>query len=233
MKRRRTDYYWILSIIFVLILVIGFGPQFFWRPLTPRPPLSPFAFFHAVFGAGWIFIYVLQVWLIRKKKMANHMKIGIWSMAVAVCFFLSGFGMIYRFLRLYLDSNQSLLNPVGLTFGNALSLFFFGLFVFLGYRNRRRGILHKQFMSIATIFMLSPAIARLGRYPVTRILDDFGANEGLWGVGGSVVLFVFLIIINRKRWVSILGLLCFIFTLVVVIYLSASGVGEKMLWGFH
>lgn len=234
MKTRvNNGYYWVLSLIFLVILLVGFGPQFFWRSLTTRPPLSIFAFFHALFGAGWIFIYALQVWLIKTKKVVNHMKIGIWSMAVAVGFFLSGFGMIYRFLQRYLNSEKSYLNPIGLTFGNALSLCFFALFIFLGYKYRRRGIIHKQFMTVATVFLLGPAVARLGRYPFTSVLEDFGANEALWGVGGSVLLFISLIIFNRKRWVSILGLICFIFTLVVVGYLSASGVGEKLLTSFY
>lgn len=174
-------------------------------------------------------MYLIQVRFIRRNKILNHMRMGIWTMWIGVGLVFSGFRMIYRFLQKFLDSGEAYMDPTGLIIGNGLSLFFFSLFVLLGYRYRRSPSIHKQSMSIATIFMLGPAIGRLSRYPFTRVLQDFGANEALWGVGGSILLFISLIIYSKKKLISSLGLGCFVFVLIVVSYFSMSGLGVEII----
>jgi len=226
---RTTNYYWYLSLIFLLILFIGFGPQFFWRPLTGRPPLSMLSLTHALFGVSWVVLFSMQTWFVKNNKVLNHKRFGPWMSVIALGLVLSTFGMIYRTLTEYLNTGESFMDPTGLVFGNNFAMILFVLFLGLGFKHRSRPIVHKQLMSIATIFILGPAIGRLSRYPFTKILDDFGANEGLWAVGGSVLLFISLIVFNKKKWVSISGLVAFLFSIIAVGYLVVSGTGIMLI----
>lgn len=226
-RKQRTSFYWYLSLVFLLILFIGFGPQLFWRPLTERPSLSLLSSIHAVFAVCWVVFYSIQIFFIKSNRTLNHRKFGVWVALVGVGLIVSNFGMIYKVLQDYLETNEAFMNPIGLTIGNAIATIFFAVFVGLGMVYRSQPMLHRQFMTVGTIFMLGPAIGRLSRYPLTRVLDDFGANEALWAVGGASLLFIVLIIFGKKKWVSVMGFGAYILTLVVLGFLMESGIGMR------
>ena len=77
---RRSDrrLFLAIAILFPLIVFLGFGPTYYFKPFTGSPPLSStLVHIHGLAMTAWVLFFIVQVWLIRSKRARLHMKLGM------------------------------------------------------------------------------------------------------------------------------------------------------------
>lgn len=107
---------------------------------------------------------------------------------------------------------------------NRIFMPLFGIWVWLGYRNRKKPILHKRFMYIATLYMLGPILDRaIGNFYLENIVSEFVMYDVIVKVIWSL-FFIFLfiydwIVLRKIHFLSLIGLGLFVVTWFIAIYI--------------
>lgn len=157
--RRDRRFHLGMALAFLLTAIAGFGPTFFFKPFRPSPPLPPLLQVHGLVFTAWLALMIVQAGLIRADRVDLHRRVGIFGAVMAL-----GVAALGAFVALDgarrgtaadgLDALGFLVFPLGQT------LLFAG-FTGLGIWKRRRPDLHRRFMLMGTICMMTPAISRL------------------------------------------------------------------------
>lgn len=138
----------------------GFAPTYFLRGLSAAPPLAPLLHVHGLVFTCWIALFVVQVLLVGARRTDIHRKLGIAGAVLAVSMLAIGY-------LAAVDSAKRGVTPLaGLSPLTFLAVPLGDLVVFAGLIGtglylRRRSEAHKRLMLLATIGLLTPAIARL------------------------------------------------------------------------
>jgi hypothetical protein len=148
-----------MAVAFLITAMVGFGPTYFYKPFHPSPPLSPLLHVHGLVFTCWLVLLIVQSGLVRAHRVDLHKRLGI---AGAV---LAGFVVILG-LMVAVDGGRRGTSADGL---NALGFMVFPLgqvllfagFTGAGLWNRRKPELHRRFMLLGTICMMTPAISRM------------------------------------------------------------------------
>jgi hypothetical protein len=141
------------------IVFVGFAPTFYLRPAFQREPLAAIFTIHGTAFSAWIVLFVVQTALVATRRTAVHRKLGLLGGVLAALMLVLGyFAAITAARRGF--STPGL--PPPLVF---LAVPFFDLIVFAslvgaGLFYRRTPVTHKRLMLIATIAILTAAIAR-------------------------------------------------------------------------
>lgn len=159
-----------MALAILATVFIGFAPTFYLRPMfpdTPAPPESLFLLHGAVF-TGWIALLILQATLVSRGRTDLHRKVGAWGVALAVSMVVLGtVGALVAarrpegFIGVPVPPLQFLLIPL-------FSMVTFAAFVAAAVLYRRDPQTHKRLMMIATVQIITAAIAR---WPV---ISEFG-----------------------------------------------------------
>ena len=139
--------------LFVL-MVVGFSYNF--SPETRNPTLfrTPYLV-HALACAGWLGLLIAQTSLARVRNVRLHMRLGQLGALVAAAVVASSLAVVAVVAA----------EDGGLgwqTWGNAVSVVTFGVFIALGFRARHDHMAHRRFMLVGTIFIMSVVYSRLG-----------------------------------------------------------------------
>lgn len=197
-----------MALVILLTVVIGFSRSFFLRPLFPEWPSPPETIFyvHGALFASWILLFVLQTSLIARGRTELHRKIGPFGAVLAVAMVVFGtIGALVAaarptgFVGITIPPLQFLAVPI-------FDMVLFPAFVWLGIANRRNPQSHKRWMLLATLNLLTAAIARwpgvgpLGPlaffgltdlFVVALVVWDFRTRERLHAVtlwGGLLII---------------------------------------------
>ena len=178
-----------MSGVIVLIVLSGFTPTLYLRPVFNPPAIPGYLFLHGIVLTAWFVWFFMQTLLIQTRRTALHRRLGVAGavLAVAVPFagLMASFGVVGRVAGLGIDLNADTSVLVGLgvsgipvvqflsgvVWGNLSSAVSFAVLGWTGILMRRRPAVHKRLMLLATIAILGPALARLSR------LRIFGASE--------------------------------------------------------
>jgi hypothetical protein len=156
----RSRFYPWIAIALSLVVIAGFSRTYYLRFLYDLPPLTTLVHVHGLVFTAWLALFIVQTRLIAASRVDLHRKLGIAGIALAAAVIVLGVwtlvvgAAVPRVRATGLTNTQHTL--VGLT-----SIGLFTVFVALGVITRRRGGLHKKFMVLAMIAILSPAVARL------------------------------------------------------------------------
>jgi hypothetical protein len=167
--------------VIAVIIVAGFAPNYVLRTLHDRRHLTLWVNMHGLVMASWIVLFVAQTWVVAKRRVELHRKLGVLGAGLIGLVPLVGIPVLVNaatrkahgahgdrfWLMLAAFDGVSLLTFAGLA-GCAILL-------------RRRSDIHKRLMLLATLSLLGPAFGRLTSY----------AN-GLRGDNDLVVLFLVL-----------------------------------------
>lgn len=155
-KRR---FYVALSLAIAATAFVGFAPTYYlgrWFAAVPLPPLVQL---HGALFSAWVALLVVQATLVAADRRDWHRRLGGAGVALAAAMLVVGtltaIASARRgFAPAGLEPLMFLVIPLG-----SLALFagFFGAAVVL----RRRPELHRRLVVLATISILTPAIARL------------------------------------------------------------------------
>jgi hypothetical protein len=138
----------------------GFAPTYFLRSASSAPPLAPLLHVHGFLFTCWIALFLVQIVLVETRRSDIHRKLGIAGGLLAAAMLAIGFVTA-------IDSAKRGVTPLaGLSPLTFLAVPLGDLVVFAGLIGtglyfRRRPETHKRLMLLATIGLLTPAIARL------------------------------------------------------------------------
>lgn len=143
-----------------LIVFAGFSRTYFLKGFFGTRPLSLFFHVHGVVFTFWIVLFVVQILLVAAGRTDIHRRLGVAGVVLAMLMVVIG-------LMAAIDSARRGFTPPG---GPPPLVFFvvpvadlvvFSSLVAAGLWLRRRSDAHKRLMLLATISILTPAIARL------------------------------------------------------------------------
>lgn len=215
-------------IALLVIVLVGFSPTFFLRESFGSGPLSARLAAHGTILTLWFSVCVAQAWLVHRRRMRWHRRVGWAAACLAAAVFVSGLvvtsGMAVRVV--------SPRDPrVIVVMGNYLSLLLFASFVSAGVLLRARADVHKRLLLLASVAIIGPAF---GRFPLWPIFAG-GLDAAVWyGNGGVAVLLTSLIVYDlvaghRVHAATAIGVTGIVTKIAVAVTLGVSGVGFALL----
>jgi len=174
MRTERSRFYLMLTTALLLLVVLGFGRTFYFRPLFDQPErwqmdrLPWLYVIHGLAMTAWFVLLVVQSALINLRRPQVHRKLGYALAALAVVVVSSG-------LLVVLDATPSRLqlglldpaNPASIrghmlpVYLDLLSLIVFTGAIAAGLLFRHNRVLHRTMMLIGSMAFMVAAIARI------------------------------------------------------------------------
>lgn len=152
-----------MALAILAVVLVGFSRGFFLRPLFPDHPAPPEPFFavHGIAFTAWIILLVTQARLVAGRRMDLHRRLGAAGALLAVVMVALGtIGALIAarrpggFIEVPIPPLQFLAIPL-------FEMVLFPAFVALGLANRRNPQAHKRWMLLATLGIITAAVARI------------------------------------------------------------------------
>jgi len=165
-----------MALASLLTVVAGFAPSYFLKRHFGGPALSPLLQAHGALFTAWMVLFLVQSLLVAAKRTDLHRRLGFAAGLVAVAMPLLGAAVA-------IDAAKRGVTPPGgpppLVFLSVPlgDLVVFSTFVATGFAFRRRSEIHKRLMLLATIGLLTPAIARMPLISGWGPLAYFGLTD--------------------------------------------------------
>lgn len=158
--RVRDRFYVGMAVALALTALVGFGPSYFLRPVfRPTTTLTPLMHVHGLLFGAWTLLLVVQTTLVATRRTDLHRRLGVAGVVLALL--MLGAGAL-----LAMSSARQGLAPAGTDPVTFLAIPLGALAMFAGFvaaavASRRTPAAHKRLMLLATISIITPAIARL------------------------------------------------------------------------
>lgn len=167
--RRDRIFHLGMAIAFLITAVLGFGPTYFFKPIHPSPPLSPLLHVHAMAFTAWLLLLIVQSGLVRADRVDLHKRLGILGGVLAAAMVVLGLMASINGARRGVQADGMVpLAFMIFPFGQTL---LFGGFVGLALWKRRQPELHRRFILLGTVCLLTPALSRMvGKQPLPAVL---------------------------------------------------------------
>lgn len=159
-KRRRSSFFFIMSLVGFLAVLIGFSKTFI-APVVAGSFKAPFSIhLHGAFAFGWVILFVVQTSLIRFKNYRLHMRLGMLGVFMAL-----GTAITMLPAGIFQVQNEgsgptAMSTIVGVC---TSAVIFLGLAI-AGVIYRKKAAVHKRLMLLATIKVLWVAWLRFRHY---------------------------------------------------------------------
>ena len=149
------------SVILVLVIVFaGFAQTFYLKSWFGTPPLSNLLFLHGVVMSAWLGLFVVQTALVEVGRTDLHRRLGVAGAALAVLVVAIGVASALDAGRRGFSPAPEVTPQMFLAIP-LVDMLLFALLVGLALAKRRNSGTHKRLMLLATVNMLTPAVARL------------------------------------------------------------------------
>lgn len=164
-----------MAFVAALVVFAGFAPSYFLKQVFTTPQLSPLFHLHGALFTSWIVLFIVQTSLIATKRVRVHQRLGILGGFLAGAMLIVGSLAAITATRRAISAGASealgfLVIPIG-------DLMQFAVLIALGLYFRRRPQIHKRLFLLATIALLTPAIARLPHVLAYGPLLFFGLTD--------------------------------------------------------
>jgi uncharacterized membrane protein YozB (DUF420 family) len=151
-----------MAVAAALTVFVGFARTYYLREVFDAPPLPTLVHIHGVVSTCWILLFLTQTSLIAGRRTDIHRRVGVGGAVLAVIVTLVGY------LTAIEGARRGVTPPGGppplaflsVPLGTILA---FAILAAAGISQRRRSETHKRLMLLATIAVLTPALARIGR----------------------------------------------------------------------
>jgi hypothetical protein len=154
------------AIAAAIVVIAGFAPTYYLKAAFGTPELSTLKHFHGVVMTAWFALFFIQARLIATDSVATHRKVGAWGILLAITVVITGTTLGIASARAGVSPDPKLSPLVFLVLPIGEMVTFAGFFA-AAIVLRKRSAWHKRLMLIASIAMLTPAVARM---PVIREL---------------------------------------------------------------
>lgn len=162
-QKRRSAFYVAMGFVALFAALVGFAATFLLPVATGTFHAPLVIYLHGACAFGWIIIFAIQPWLIRRRKHVLHRRLGYAGLGSAIGFTLTT-PVIASFVAtrdFATGGGEAAISGVVGTFTSAT--IFMGL-VAAGMLTRRDANTHKRLMLLATIAVLWPAWFRFRHY---------------------------------------------------------------------
>ena len=159
-RRRERLFYTGMAVAFVITVFVGFAPTYYLRPYFDSRPLMLLLHLHGAVFTSWLVLFLTQNILVAANRTRIHRRLGIVGAVIAVLLVIVGTltAIIRTKQNVVLTGGTAPLTFLVIPLGDML---LFASLVGAGFYFRRRPDVHKRLMLLATISILSAAIARL------------------------------------------------------------------------
>jgi hypothetical protein len=154
----RTFHAWGAAVI-ALVAFAGFARTFYLKALFDTPPLTTLVQVHAGMMTAWVILFVAQTRLIAARRTDLHRRLGLFGVLMIVAILGVGVAASIESARRGVTIGD--MPPrvfMVLPLGTAVV---FAILAAAGVLLRRRSDYHKRLMLLATLSILTPAIARI------------------------------------------------------------------------
>jgi len=180
----RTGYFFWVSVLLIVFVVVGFSPTLYLREFFPALPIPGYLYVHGAVLTAWFVWLVLQTSLVRKGDTAAHRRMGTLGAVIGAGTVVVGpmasVGVVGRLRAAGLDwdSDISALPFLGVqgvpmahfaaqvVWVNLVSIAVFAGLLIAALLLRRNPEAHKRLMLLGSIVIVAPALARISRWPV-------------------------------------------------------------------
>jgi FtsH-binding integral membrane protein len=190
---RKTDrlFFTGMALASALTLFLGFLPTYFHRSAA-LPSLTPLYQLHGALFTAWVALLVVQTALVAGRRTDIHRTLGVAGAVFAAVVFVVGVAVSVETLRRNGgppggDPRKFFAIPLG-------DILVFGALVSAAVVERRRSEAHKRLMLLATISLLTAAIARF-----LRQVGMGGAPNLFFGTDAFVLALVLYDLASRGR----------------------------------
>lgn len=168
-----------IALAILATVIVGFSRSFFLRPLFPEwpSPSETLFYVHGVVFTAWIMLLVAQTSLVAGGRTELHRKIGPFSAVLAVAMVVLGTvgalvaaHRVTGFTQVPVPPLQFLAIPI-------FDMILFAPFVSLAIAQRRNPQTHKRWMLLATVNLVTAAIARWPGVLALGPLAFFGLTD--------------------------------------------------------
>lgn len=150
----KRNYFFVASVLILILALIAFSDNLITDVGQPSNR-DPKFIIHGLFCFLFVSVLVTQSWLIRRRNIRTHKKLGIFGMAIAI-------GVVASTGYIYFLKFESWNETFFLTKANMIFIASYAVLVVLAYINRKSSELHKHFIFLATLYMLGPILDRVG-----------------------------------------------------------------------
>jgi hypothetical protein len=177
-----------MALAILITVIVGFSRSFFLRPLFPEYPSPSESIFyvHGSVFTAWIILLVVQVSLVANGRTELHRRIGPFSAVLAVAMVVLGTVGALIAARRPTGFTQILVPPLQFLAIPMFDMVLFATFVWLAIAQRHNPQHHKRWMLLATVNLVTAAIARwpgvlpLGPPAFFGLTDLFIAALAIW-----------------------------------------------------
>jgi len=190
---RRYDhpFFTTMALVMMATVFVGFAHTYYLAGLFRAPLPSPIIHIHGAVFSCWILLLVVQTSLVSSGRVDIHRRLGLAG------FFLGSFMVVLgvaaatdslaRNAPVGRDSQMFYIVPL-------TDILVFAVLLYFAYRSRRDPPAHKRYIYIATIALLTPAIARL---PFAFVFRK-GTVVGLLADGLLLILVVYDLVSTHR-----------------------------------
>lgn len=186
MKKTKFSFFFLWSIAFLIITIVGFIPTFLLRPWFRESSLPLHLIVHGVIMLFWFSGYFYQNLLIVTNKVVNHMKFGIYWFLLAIIMTITNLNVVTHIASeivtgtpTYFGEIRTYENSGGLVIGNLFISIFSSVLILIAYLKRQKPNAHRRAIFGASFLLLTPAFDRFVR--------PFGLPEIFQFVGSYII----------------------------------------------
>lgn len=158
------------SIVLLGVMFVSILPYYVKVYNTPEIFSVTFVI-HSILYLGWYILFAVQSNLVSSGNFAAHKKLGYMSMALFVFLIISGVEMLIGVMQAY-DPNWTgghVHSRASFVWGILHTLISFFIFYIVGVLFRKQLQLHKRFMLLASLSMISASVTRVAFLPFIPI----------------------------------------------------------------
>src|SRR5258708_28712561 len=159
-RLRARRFYLFVTILTAAIVFARFARTFFLNGFFAKLHLPSLFILHGVVFSSWLVLLVTQSALVSAKQIRIHQKLGYASIAIVVSMFTLGWIMsVQAAQRGFTPPGGP--PPLSFLAFQIFHLILFSSLVTAGFLLRDRPETHKRLMIVATVSILTPALARI------------------------------------------------------------------------
>ena len=176
-----------MALAAVLTAFVGFAPSYYLRGFGGAQPLSTLVHIHGALATGWMLLFLTQTALVSTGRIAVHRRLGVAGALLGLGFVVVGYATAVEAARRGVTPPGGppplafLAVPIG-------TLLAFAILAGTALFQRRHRDTHKRLMLLATIAMLTPALARF-RW--------FGPGGPPVAIGGTALFVISCLVYDR------------------------------------
>ena len=210
-------FFLLMSAVAFAVVLAGFAPTYYLKPLFGTPALKPFVHVHAAAFTAWCVLLIVQPLLIRRGNLQVHRRLGVLGGGIAAVVVTTGYLVIFGKPRPTEFMKAFILMPM-------MSLLLFTLFVAAAVWYRRDAPMHKRLMYLSLLFIVGAGMSRTLRmlgvdsqphlshvvtacllliplivYDLIRVRKLHRATA--WGIAASIVVHpVYAVFAHTSQW---------------------------------